>query len=171
MKQKILIIIFLFISILVGCELSNNPTSKVEEYLSKYQMLDKDINISYTDIADETELDQDTKKRYEELIKKQYRNLSYEIKEETIDGETATVTAQIEVVDYQKVLDKYNKTENKEYHNQVLTELEKTTEKATYTITFIVKKDKNGNWNLEPLSILERQKLLGVNKQNPNAYT
>lgn len=170
MKKKILIISFLFISFLVGCELSNNPTSKVEEYLSKYQMLDKDINISYTELADETELDNDTKNRYEELIKKQYRNLSYEVKEETIDGETATVTVQIKVVDYQKVLDKYKK-ENEEYHNQVLAELENATEKATYTIPFLVKKDKRGNWEMEPLSTLERQKLLGINKQNPEAHT
>lgn len=173
MKKNFFIIIFLFVSFLVGCELNNTPTSKVEEQLSKYQMLDKSITISYTDLSKETGLDNDTKKRYENLIKKQYQNLSYEVKEETIDGEIATVKTQIEVIDYQKIIDKYDKTSymEEEYHNQLLTSLEKATDKITYTINFIIKKDEQGNWQIEPLTSLEKQKLLGINTQNPEAQT
>ena len=173
MKKNFFIIIFLFVSFLVGCELNNTPTSKVEEQLSKYQMLDKSSTISYTDLSKETGLDNDTKKRYENLIKKQYQNLSYEVKEETIDGEIATVKTQIELIDYQKIIDKYDKTSymEEEYHNQLLTSLEKATDKITYTINFIIKKDEQGNWQIEPLTSLEKQKLLGINTQNPEAQT
>ena len=45
MKNKVKIILpFLFFLLLFGCNLNNTPTSKVEEKLSNYQMLDKSIN-------------------------------------------------------------------------------------------------------------------------------
>ncbi|MCI6266455.1 MAG: hypothetical protein MR598_06410 [Erysipelotrichaceae bacterium] len=173
MRKKFLTLTFLLIIILTGCELSNNPTSKVEEQLSKYQMLDKDITISYTDLSNDVDMDNETKQRYEKLIKKQYQNLSYEIKEETIDGDTAVVVVQIEVVDYQKIIEKYDQTtySKEEYHDKVLTDLEKATEKVTYTINFTTNKDEKGNWQVVPLTTIERQKLLGMNKQNEEAYT
>ena len=41
--MKKIILVFTFLLILVGCSLSNSPTSKVEDLLTKYQTLDKDI--------------------------------------------------------------------------------------------------------------------------------
>ena len=41
--MKKIISIFIFLLLLVGCSLSNSPTSKVEDLLTKYQTLDKDI--------------------------------------------------------------------------------------------------------------------------------
>lgn len=165
MKKKILMVGFLLIGILVGCELNNTPTSKVEEQLSKYQMLDDDITIVYTDLATDTDIDNEYRERYEKLIREQYRNLTYEIKEEKIDGEVATVTTQIEVTDYQKIIEQYDKDRftTEEYHKQVLEALEDAKAKVTYTIEFTVMKDEGGNWNLQPLDELERQKILGMN--------
>ena len=42
-RMKKIISIFIFLLLLVGCSLSNSPTSKVEDLLTKYQTLDKDI--------------------------------------------------------------------------------------------------------------------------------
>lgn len=101
MKKKILMIILCFV-VLVGCELSNNPTSKTEAFLLDYQMLKDNISINYTDLIEDTNVSTDIKEGYKDLIKKQYRNLSYEIKEEIIDGDIATVTTEIKVMDYKK---------------------------------------------------------------------
>lgn len=164
MKNKIFIIGFLFIGILVGCDLGNTPTSKVEALLSEYQMLDDTISISHIDLSYDINIADAYKKRYEDLIRSQYRNMSYEIKEEEIDGETANVTVQIEVIDYQKILDQYSNSFNdNEYHKKVLEALENAKDKITYTIEFNVKMDKNGNWNVEELDEKERGKLLGIN--------
>ena len=93
-------IIIICISFLAGCDLANTPTSQVEEYLSKYQRLDKTIDINEFLLIDEEDLTENNKEEYQKLIKKQYRNLSYSIKEEEIDGNKAKVTAEITVLDY-----------------------------------------------------------------------
>lgn len=167
-KNKLFIIGFLFVVFLFGCELGNTPTSKVEDYFSRYQMLDDDVTVYYADLAFDIDILEGYKTRYEDLIRNQYRNLTYEIKEEEIDGATATVTAQIEVVDYQKIIDKYNKADfdgDNEYHKQVLEALEDAKDKITYTIEFTVTKDEEDNWNVEPLSQVDRQKILGINQE------
>ena len=41
---------------LAGCDLANTPTSKVEESLSKYQRLDKNIDINEFLLIDEEDL-------------------------------------------------------------------------------------------------------------------
>ena len=168
MKKQILMMVFLVIGILSGCSLGNTPTSRVEDLLSKYQMLDSDINISYVSLSEDTNIDSDYKDRYEELIRKQYRNMSYEIKEETIDGDGATVTVEIEVMDYQKIIDEYDKDDytTDEYHKLVLEALEKANDKVVYTLDINVIKDESGNWSVAALNELERRKLLGMNVLN-----
>ena len=41
--MKKILSLFIFLLLLVGCSLANSPTSKVEDLLTKYQTLDKDI--------------------------------------------------------------------------------------------------------------------------------
>lgn len=166
MKKNFILTVILMVSILIGCELSNTPTSKAEEYLSNYQMLDDSITVSYAELTDDRSLSNDYKERYEKLIQKQYRNLAYEVKEETIDGNQASVIVQIEVLDYQKTIDQYDKNaySNEEYHDKVLDALEDAKEKTTYTINFTIYKDDSGNWQLPMLDDSQRQKLVGINR-------
>ena len=165
MKKIFLIIIIFSFTILVGCSLGNTPTSRVEDFLSKHQMLDNDISISYTNLTTDTNLSQNIKDRYRTAIIKQYRNLSYEVKEEEIDGNKSTVTIQIEVMNYRKAIDKYNKTdyEAEKYHELVLDELENTKEMITYTIDFNLTKFENDTWTVDDLSFEDKEKLLGIN--------
>lgn len=151
--------------ILAGCQLNNTPTSKVEEQLSKYQMLDDDISVVYTDLIDDVNINNTYKERYENLIRKQYRGLTYEIKEEVIDGEIANVTTQIEVINFHKVMEEYDKNiiTNDDYHEGILKLLENAKDKVTYTIEFTLIKDEEGVWILQPLDKFERQKILGMN--------
>ena len=152
--MKKIISILLLILFITGCNLSNTPIAKTEEYLNKYQMLDKSIDTSYTNLTNNTNLTSNEQKRYEKLIKKQYRNLVYEIKEESINGTTATVPVKIKVINYKKIIDKYN---NKE----VLTKLQNTKEKITYTINFTLTK-KHDTWIINNLSKEDKLKLLGI---------
>ena len=57
---------------------------------------------------------------YKELMKKQYKDLTYTIKEELIDGNNATVTVEIEVYDYNKAIndaETYYKNNPNEFKN------------------------------------------------------
>ena len=154
MLKKILLVCLL---LLMGCSLSNSPTSKVEELLGKYQGLDKNINYDYTALSLDADLSDDLVNRYVDLIKKQYRNLSYEVKDEVIDGDMATVTVEIEVIDYKKVLVDESISQLTRIKN-----LEEVDDKVTYTIDFFVHKDKKGNWRVDDITLEQENKLLGI---------
>ena len=156
MKKIYIIVSCLILLIITGCELNNNPTSKVEELLGKYQGLDKTLNYNYTQLINETNLTKEEKKELEDLIKKQYRNMTYEIKEEKIDGETAIVTTEIEVIDYKKTL-----STNKNY-TDMIKKMKETKDKITYTTDFTITRAKNGKWEIEPLTEEQKLKLLGI---------
>lgn len=167
MKKTILLTISLFttLTFLIGCSLSNTPTSKVEELFNKYQMLDEDIDEEINRLLETETLTVNQKERYKKIIENQYKNLTYEIKDEIIDGDTAKVVVQIEVLDYRKTIDKLNMEVNNdilEYNNKKLEELEKTKEKVAYTIEINVLKNDNGNWKLEKLSSDNIKKIQGM---------
>ena len=160
--KKILYILVLTI-LLAGCNLGNTPTAKTEDLLTRYQSLDKSIKISSNDLIKENNLSEKYIQEYEKLIKKQYENLSYEVKEEVIDGDSATVTTEIEVLDYKDILTKYNIDINTdEYHNKLIKELKKTNKKITYTIDFTLTKNDKDKWELDELTIEQKDKLLGI---------
>ena len=167
--MKKILLLFMFLLILVGCSLSNSPTSKVEDLLMKYQMLDKDIKSEINDVINEETLTDAQKERYRDIIEKQYKGLSYEIKDENYDGDNATITVEIEVLDYKKAINEvsssYLKADNytvEEYNNAKLSALEKTSDKVLYTIDFEVSKDSNGNWYIASLSNETIKKILGM---------
>ena len=163
MKKNIVLFLLAIVIFITGCELNNNPTSKVEELLSKYQKLDDEIVINYADLANTDELTDEQIDRYKNVIESQYKSLSYEIKEEEIDGDNAIVTIQIEVINYKEVLDKYSidNYDIDEYYDLVLDDLEKAKDKVTYTIDFEVIKE-NDEWVINNLNNEQRQKLLGI---------
>ena len=167
--MKKIILVFTFLLLLVGCSLSNSPTSKVEDLLSKYQTLDKDIRKGIDDVVSEEVLTTEQVRRYKDIIEKQYKNLSYEVKEERYDGEKATITVEIQVLDYKKAINvvssTYLKMDNytvEEYNDAKLAALEEVKDKVLYTIDFEVVKDSNGNWRLSALSNETIKKILGM---------
>ncbi len=100
--KKILICCLLLFS-LASCSFSNTPTGKVEKYLNEYNSLSdnvlQDIEIK---AANET-ISKENKENYIKALKRQYQDLKYEIKDESIDGDKATVTVKITVYDFYKV--------------------------------------------------------------------
>lgn len=161
--------IFIFLLLLVGCSLSNSPTSKVEELLTKYQSLDNDVKSGIEGVIEDENLTSSQKDRYKKLLEDQYKNLSYEIKDERIDGDNAIISTEIKVINYKKAInDTYNYYNGnndytlEEYNDTKLSNLEKEKEKVTYTIDFEVKKDKDGNWNIASLSNETIKKIQGM---------
>ena len=165
--MKKILSIFIFLLLLVGCSLSNTPTSRVEDLLSKYQRLDSDIEKGIDTVVGEESLTGGERDRYKKIIEKQYKNLTYQIKDETYNGDICTVTTEIEVLDYKKVINEVNNNyQNKnytkeEYNNEKLDKLEKAKDKVKYTIDFKVKKE-NNNWTLEALDDDTIKKIQGT---------
>ena len=161
--------IFLLITIVLliaGCSIYNTPTSKVEDLLMKYQKLDNDISIDIDNVIDEQNLTEEHKDRYRKLLENQYKNLSYEIKDELIDGDEATVLVEIEVIDYKRAIGDltfdssiYTK---ESYDEEKLNRLEKAKDKVKYTLEIKLTKDDDGNWKLDALTNEQIKKIQGM---------
>lgn len=153
-------IIFLFL--LTGCDLGNTPTARVEDLLSKHQMLDKDVSYNYMMLSSQ-EVSSELQEQYRELIRHQYRNLSYEIKDEEIDGDNAVVTVEVKVLDYIGVLGNYDiePATTEDVHERLIRELEDVKEYITYTIEFELYLD-DETWVVKDLDTEVQEKLLGI---------
>lgn len=178
MKKFVFIVVSLLL-LTCGCDsMMNTPTKRVEEFLNKYQRQDsevlsqldtaiKDGNYNFTDAQ---------MKSYKELMKNQYKNLTYTIKEELIDGNNATVTVEIEVFDYNKVMNEaetYYTThvdefknesgelDNSKYMDYKLEKLKDAKDKIKYTLNLTLTKS-NKRWILNDITETDRQKIHGL---------
>lgn len=165
---------------LCGCEndLMNTPTKRVETLMNNYVTLDKEVLSDLDEtLLGETLMNNDQKERYRDVLKRQYQHLSYKIKDESIDGDNAVVSVEIEVYDYSKVLNEVNNylnTNSKEFFNNETNEtdiskfndykiesLEKAKDKVTYTLDLTLTKNDN-KWVLDNLTDVEISKIHGM---------
>lgn len=178
MKRKIIIVISLLI-LLVGCTLINPTTSPkraVEDLLGKYQSLDNKVIEQLDDVIAGETLTATQKDDYKALIRKQYQNLTYTIKDELIDGDTAVVTTEIEVFDFAKAnkeTDLYVSTNKDEflddndvmsdvlYQDYKIKKLKDVTDRIKYTLDLELTKTDN-KWKVNDLNNVERQKIHGL---------
>lgn len=163
-KKKIVLFVSL-IFVLVGCAISNTPTSKVEDLFNKYQMVDDDISLGIDNAIEEQNLSDDHKIRYRKLLENQYKNLSYEIKDELIDGDNATVLVEIEVIDYKRAIGDltFDSTiyTKESYDEEKLNRLEKANDKIKYTLEIKLSKD-NDEWKVDALTNDQIKKIQGM---------
>ena len=171
--------VFVLLLVLCGCEmnLNNTPTKQAEIFLGKYQTLHKDVLDDLNRIIAEDELfNSDSREQYRSIMKKHYQDLEYEIKEEKIDGDKATVIVQIEVNDYTKIQDKIDKEllnnesifndENgnydyNEYLKYKLNLMKNTKDRINYILELkFTKKDKK--WVINPLTEEQMDKINGI---------
>ena len=168
----------LIVFCLTGCNnLMNTPTKKVESLLSKYQSNDKDVlgQLDETLLTDAI-LSTEQKSKYKNIIERQYKDLTYTIKDEAIDGKTAVVEVEIEVYDYAKAItlteedliknaDKYKDSTGEVnttlYNDSKLANLENTKERVKYTINFTLSKV-DEEWIVDDLTETERMKIHGL---------
>lgn len=164
------------ILIITGCgntKLDNTPTKKVEEYFNKYQTLDQDVLDDLDSaLASDTTLSDEDREDYKDFMKKHYQDLKYEIKDETIDGDIATVETEITVRDYTTAVsdadnekDTFTKedgtVDNVKFSNYRLEELEKVKDTVTYTLNLTLTKQ-NDEWKLDQLSDEDLNKINGL---------
>ncbi len=177
MKKFFLIVVSLLS--ICGCDsMMNTPTKKVEEFLNKYQRQDDEVLSQLDNIIENGEyiFNDNQKKSYKELMQRQYKDLTYVIKEEMIDGNTAVVTVEIEVYDYNKEIQsaeefyKSNPNEfkaedgqldNSKYMDYRINLLENTKERIKYTLNLtLTRTDKK--WILNDITESDRQKIHGI---------
>lgn len=175
MKKILLITVILF---LVGCEnLSNTPIKKTEELLKKYQTLDNDVisDLNYV-VDNEVTFSETQKEEYKKIMKKHYQNMTYEIKDDEIDGNEAEVEVEIEVTDLNKILNETNLylEENNEefvddfgnfsiskFNDYKIEQLKMAKEKTKYTIEIELEKIEN-KWQVKNLDEEVLDKINGV---------
>lgn len=176
--MKKVIVAVLAILLLAGCtDMMNTPTKKVEEFLGKYQTMDSKVLNQLDDVLDaDLTMSKDQKEKYRDLMKKQYQNLTYKIKDERVDGDDAAVEVEIEVYDYNKAmknaekdledkkkdfLDKEGNVDESKFMDYKIEQMETSKEKVTYTINFLLTK-KDDKWKMEDISEIDRQKIHGI---------
>ena len=175
MKKILLLLVSLIL--VTGCnDMMNTPTRRVEEYLGKYQILDSTVLTELDSVVDNSDYSDEYKEEYKELMIKQYQNLSYKIKNEQTNGDTATVIVELEVFDYNNALseaedyidehdsefiDDEDETKEEKIDHYKINAMKEVTDKASYTINFSLVKD-NKKWVLEKINDSDLEKIHGL---------
>ena len=180
MKKIALVFTTLMIVLMRGCgekTLLDTPTKKVEEFFANYQTLDEDVLTQLDEIIDkDNNLADDQKDEYRDLMKNHYQNLKYDVKDEVIDGDQATVTVEIEVTDYTKIMsdsdayleenkDSFNDEEGK-YDETLFTKyrldkLKEAKDTVKYTLDLTLHKV-DDEWKLDDISEEDEKKIHGM---------
>lgn len=188
--MKKVLYLLVAIVLLTGCSctanMGNTPTKKVEEYLNKYQTNDDDVVSDLDEVlTNDITLTDSERDEYSDFMKTHYRDMQYEIKDETIDGDTATVDAEVTVRNYADVVNEANDyrlnnadefDDDNTFASYRLDKLKEVTDTETYTITFHLTKE-NEEWKIDDLSDDDLRKLSGlygvtdVNTTTPNDDT
>lgn len=175
MKKLITFIVFLVL--FGGCnELMNSPTKKVEEFFNRYQTLDDSLlnNLDYS--IESNNLNEEEKNMYRNIMKRQYKDLTYKIKDEEIDGDLATVKVEIEVYDYSLAsinaseyfknnqdffLNEEGEVDTFKYTDYKLDLMKDINERVKYTLDITVRK-KDKTWMMDNISRDDLLKIHGV---------
>lgn len=175
MKKKFLLLVICILVLTTACSLGNTPTSAVERLMSKYNTNDEEILVELDDYVNESNLTDEQSSKYKNVYLKQFKDMKYEIKEEKIDGDTATVTTQITVYDYYNAEQKANDylTNNPDkfmtddvydeslFTDYKLEQLDKVNDTVDYTIDFTLTKVDN-EWVVNDLTTEQLEKIHGV---------
>ncbi len=151
-----------------------SPVDMTLEYMKKYTKLDSSVvnNIKYefSDVLTESQ-----KKKYEDIMKRQYENMSFEITEKVINETDAIITVEVIVYDFASAMSKAN-SYVEVYNNKFirgdkfdeyaaidykLNSLYDYQEKVTYAINFYYYLN-DDKWVLTELSDTDLKKINGT---------
>lgn len=176
--KKLILSLVIGILFITGCNMDmNSPTKRIEEFFLKYQQLDSDVVTKLDNVvSNDNEMDDEQKKEYITLMKKQYQNMSYKIKDEKEKGNTITVYTEIEVYDYRSAIDNSNsyfennkdkfrkddgKIDNKKFIDYKINEMKKVNDRVKYDVVFNLTKV-NNNYILDDIDNNMIEKLHGL---------
>lgn len=173
--KKFFIMFITLVLICSGCA-KDQAANAVRNYLDKFNNHAPEVLAELDDLIAKEDLDEDNKKMYEEIMKKQYTDLKYVIVDEKYNGDEATVITKITVYDYFKVQKDANNylqnhqneflNEDKKYDSSLflkykLEQMKKVTDKVDYTVEFKVNKQ-DGTWVIENPSQTDLEKIHGI---------
>ena len=173
--KRILAFLIVCILLLSGCG-TNTPKSKVEAYLNRYSSLSDDVKTDLeTRVAAES-LSFENQKVYKDVLTRSYENLKYEVKDESIDGDKATVKVKLTVYDLYKVdkdavnymnsypnefYDESNQFSEELFNKYRINKMLSTTEMVNYEVDFYLNKV-NGEWIVESPDRITLEKIHGM---------
>jgi len=161
--------------LLTGCG-GNNARGAVESYLKKYRSLDSEVLVDLENTIDKENLTEAQREKYRDILKKQYKDLSFEILEEEYDNDVSYVTAKISVYDLYKAQsdasiylennqDEFNNDDGvydpQKYIDYKLDRMKDMTDRVDYTIVFTVTKE-NDKYVVEQPTENDLLKIHGV---------
>lgn len=177
MKKLLYFVIAVLITGCGAADMSNTPTKQVEVFLNRYQSLDAAVmNDLDRVIAEEENFNSAHRERYRNIMKGHYQDLTYNVKNEEVNGDSAIVTVEIEVRDYSKAIDtadQYLENNPDEFSNEIgehdaekfvnykLDLLEDSKEKVKYTLNISLNKV-DGKWKVNQLSQTDLDKINGM---------
>ena len=162
MKRKLgtTIILFIFLTLFSGCGFNDtDPTEAIEKFFWNYQNLDESaVGQLQLGLLLEEELSDTSKELYLEAMKRQYENLTYDIKDVQKFSNTAVASVVITVYDFnntEKTTKEYIETAETgifvdpngapvagAYERYLYNEMSKEEERVTYNITVsLIEKD------------------------------
>jgi len=98
---KKLFLVFIIMLTLTGCG-GNTAKGAVEGYLKKYRNLDSEVLLDLERVIEKENLSDNGQDKYREVLKKQYKDLSYEIIKEEYADDISYITVKISVYDLYK---------------------------------------------------------------------
>lgn len=147
--------LLLLILLITGCG-GSNARMATENYLKKYRTLNSEVLVDLENIVDKENLTEKQKDKYREVLKKQYKDLTYEIIEEEYDEEVSYVTVKVSVYDLYKAqsdasvylqnnqnkfLDSDGNYDPSKFIDYKLDRMKDMTDRIDYTIVFTVTKE------------------------------
>lgn len=178
MKKILFCLMFLLCSfLLVGCGEEMTPTEAVRDYMEGYVTLDDSVINQLNDYVKSNETLTDKQRDvYKEILRKQYSSLTYDIKNEKIEGNTAYVELKINVKDLYKIQKETNEyyEQNKDEFNDddglynvalfvdyQLDKMKAAVDTVSYDLEVKVVKNA-GDWDVTQLSNSDLEKIHGI---------
>ncbi len=170
------IVLLTMIILLCACNLLNTPSSVVEEYLNKYNSLNEDVLADLETTIINEDLSLDNRNIYKKVLIREYENIKYEIKDESIDNDKAEVRVLITVYDLNKIneealnymnehLEEFSDVnhnfDNESFNRYRLNNMLVTNDTVQYEIIFKLSKV-NNEWILNQLDHDSLEKLHGL---------
>lgn len=173
--MKKFLIITLTVLLLSACSLSSSPSNKVKSFLNGYINLNEDVKADLDTKVISENLSEEAQDIYNDVLTRQYQNIKYEIKDEKIDGDKATVKVKLTVYDLYKIdkdaVNYMNNNPNEFMENNIysenkfniyrLNQMLKTNETVSYEVDFYLD-NKDGEWVIESPDRMVLEKIHGL---------